>query len=490
MSGPPTDIDPKFEAAEAVTVAYVHQNQVAYSWHHSMVELVGYDLANRCRVLQGGYIGMRYGSDGLVQARNQAVRHFLDDGKADWLLWIDTDMGFQPDTVDRLLAAADPTDRPVVGALAFTQTEKTDDGMGGWRCHATPTVFDWAKVPGPDGAEQMGFAVRWDFPPNTLVRCHGTGAACVLIHRSVFERVERAHGRVWYDRVPNTSTGQLLGEDLSFCLRAGALGIPIHVHTGVQTSHLKATWLGDQDYQQQRTAAVPPPPATQETAVLVPVLGRPEHAEPFMASLRASTGLAAAYAICDQDDEEAAKAWQAAGAEVLVRVPLQDASPGSFARKVNLAYKALAKRDKPPEPWLFLVGSDVRFHPGWLDHAQAVAGDRYHVVGTNDLGNPRVMAGEHATHLLVRRSYVDEQGASWDGPGVVAHEGYRHWWVDDEIVAAAKQRGVWAMALGSRVEHLHPAWNKAPMDDVYELGAKFVAQDKRLFERRLSEFGG
>jgi hypothetical protein len=465
--------EPEFVPGEAVTVAYVHQNQVAYSWHHSMVELVGYDLANRCRVLQGGYIGMRYGSDGLVQARNQAVTHFLEDGKADWLFWIDTDMGFQADTVDRLLVAADPVERPMVGALAFTQTEKDEDGMGGWRCQATPTVFDWMKL--DDG--QMGFAVRWDYPPNTLVRVGGTGAACVLVHRSVFERVEAAHGRVWYDRVPNTTTGQLLGEDLSFCLRVGALQIPIHVHTGVKTSHLKATWLGDLDYIAQRAAAVPPPPATAETAVLVPVLGRPEHAEPFMASLRASTGLAHAYALIGPEGtveahQASVHAWKQAGAEVITSEKL------TFAEKVNEGHRRTA------EPWLFLVGSDVRFHPGWLDHAQAVAGDRYHVVGTNDLGNPRVTSGEHATHLLVRRSYVDEEGASWDDAGVVAHEGYRHWFVDDEIVTAAKQRGVWAMALGSVVEHLHPAWGKGPMDPVYELGASHANADRRTFEER------
>lgn len=462
------------DRATAVTVAYVHQNQVAYSWHHSMVELVGYDMANDCRVLRGGYIGMRYGSDGLVQARNQAVTHFLADQNADWLFWIDTDMGFPADTVDRLMAAADPETRPMVGGLCFTQTEKDEDGMGGWRCHATPTIFDWAKL---DSGE-MGFAVRWDYPPNTLLRVGGTGAACVLVHRSVFERIEEAYGRVWYDRVPNTTTGQLLGEDLSFCLRAGTKSIPIHVHTGVRTSHLKATWVQDQDYQAQRTLIRPPAPAAQETAVLVPVMGRPEHAEPFMASLRASTGLATAYALIGPEDAvggsaaDSADAWKLAGAEVVV------GGWTTFAEKVNRGY------EHTREPWMLLVGSDVRFHPGWLDHAQAVAGDTFHVVGTNDLGNPRVLAGEHATHLLIRRSYVEEVGASWDGPGIVAHEGYRHWWVDDEIVAAAKQRGVWAMALGSIVEHLHPAWGKAPMDEVYELGASFVEQDRALFEER------
>jgi hypothetical protein len=127
----------------------------------------------------------------------------------------------------------------------------------------------------------------------------------------------------------------------------------------------------------------------------------------------------------------------------------------------------------------------VVFKPGWLDHAEHAARiTGANVVGTNDLGNPRVMRGEHATHLLVRRSYVDEVGASWDGPKVVCHEGYRHWYVDDEVVTAAKQRGTWAMALASHVEHLHPYWGKAATDDVYEQGATSAEEDRKLYQRR------
>jgi hypothetical protein len=234
------------DRTQAVTVAYVCGNTVVYSWHRSMIELIGYDAANHQRIMAGGFIAMRHGTDGLVTARNTAVKTFLAEDKADWLFWVDTDMGFAPDTVDRLLEAADPTARPIVGALCFSQREDEADGIGGYRCTATPTVYDWAHVDG-----QYGWQVRWDFPPNTVTRVGGTGAACILIHRSVFEKIEAEHGRAWYDRVPNTTTGQLIGEDLSFCLRAGALGVPIHVHTGVPTSHFKYLWLGEEDYWRQ-----------------------------------------------------------------------------------------------------------------------------------------------------------------------------------------------------------------------------------------------
>jgi GT2 family glycosyltransferase len=470
--------DPVPESRDgAVVVAYVHEKNVAASFHHCMIELIGWDLAHEARILRGGYLGWTCGTDGLTDSRNKVVAAFLRDGRADWLFWIDTDMGFAPDTIDRLLEAADPVDRPVVGGLCFTQREEESDGMGGWRCRATPTVFDWTV----EDTGQMGFSVRWNYPPDQLVRCAGTGSACVLIHRSVFEKIQAEYG-TWYDRVQNTTMGRLMSEDLSLCLRAGALGIPVHVHTGVKTSHQKALWLAEDDYfgQVALSQLVPPvPAATEETAVIVPVLRRPQNAAPFMESLKASGApLARVYAVADFDDPDTAKAWDEAGATVLT---WQGPPPGTFAQKVNIGYRATS------EPWLLLAGDDVKFHPGWLDHAQHAARDGADVIGTNDLHNPRVTAGEHSPHPLVRRAYIDEQGASWDGPGTVAHEGYGHWFVDDELVTAAKRRDTWVMAHHAKIEHMHQLWGLAEDDETYALGRGHIEADKALFGKRLAE---
>jgi len=463
---PPPEPPP---AGDTVAIAYVYDGEtVSYSWHRSHHEMIGWDLGNRQRIMRGNAeIAMLCGTDGLVAARNKAVAQFLET-EADWLFWIDTDMGFPPYTVDLLMNAADPVERPVVGGLCYSQRQVSPDGLGGFRCAPAPTIFDWRHI-----GEQEGFAVRFSYSRDVVTRVHGTGSACILIHRSVFERVHEKYGATWYDRIFNKSMNELTSEDLSFCMRLGQLGIPVYVHTGVQTTHHKSTWIGELDY----LGTLVPPPATAPTAVIVPVLRRPANAAPFMASLRATTGLAAVYAVADEDDQETIDAWEAAGATVLHAKP-GPFGVGTFAEKVNLGYRETS------EPWLFVVGDDVRFWPGWLDHAQAAADSETHVIGTDDMLNPRVVAGEHATHMLIRRSYVDEMGASWDGPGVVAHEGYRHWFVDDEIVIAAKARGVWSPCPLSKVEHLHPAAGKAAADEVYELGMSAAESDRALFEAR------
>jgi hypothetical protein len=258
---------------------------LSYSFTHSLIETLGLDMATSGRLLVGGYISIRYGTDGLPYARNLAVRNFLAEHTSDWLWMVDTDMGFPADTVERLFAAAHAADRPIVGALCFAQIEQQPDGLGGWMTVPTPTIYDWAKItddtpPGIEPVEQMGFAVRYDYPRNALTRCSGTGAACVLIHRSVFTRLEEKYGPVWFDRVPNTTTGQLIGEDLSFFLRCGTLDIPVHVDTGLRTSHLKRVWLGEEQYAAARLAYPGDPAPTVPVTPLHPGPQSPDAATP------------------------------------------------------------------------------------------------------------------------------------------------------------------------------------------------------------------
>lgn len=230
---------------DVVTLAYIHSAEVAHSWHSSYVELIGWDISHHQRVVRGGWLGMRCGTGGLIAARNETVERFLDERDNDWLWWIDTDMGFAPDTVDRLLYHAHTDDRPVVGALCFAHHETGLDGMGGYRAQPVPTLYQWVNV-GPD---KEGFTAWLDYPRDSLVRVAGTGAACILIHRSVFEKIAAdVGGPHWYTPLINPSSGKPLSEDLSFCARATAAGAPIHVHTGVKTTHLKQVWLSEPDY--------------------------------------------------------------------------------------------------------------------------------------------------------------------------------------------------------------------------------------------------
>jgi hypothetical protein len=420
-------------------------------------------------------------SANISTARCNIVRRFLaHPGEPEWLWMVDTDMTFDIDILDRLVGVADPVERPIVGGLAFgvgplkINGDDYANAQLGTHYKPFPTIYTL----GDDGK-----MVHWQtYQENTVMPVQSTGAACLLIHRSVLADprwLEDGHPLPWFRET--VLNGEVCSEDHYFCLRAGKFGFPIHIDTSAKTGHVKTFVVDEEMYLHRRVV----PPADEDVTVIVPVLNRPQNAEPFMRSLRASTGLAKVAVVFNEDAD--GLAWKAAGADVLIPTSFV-----SFPQKVNAGFDTLS--DSPefvePTPWIYIVGDDVVFRPGWLDQAQHTARlTGAQVVGTNDMGNPRIMAGETSTHFLIRRDYIEEKGATFfDGPGVVCHEGYRHCWVDNELTYAAKSRGTFAVSRASIVEHMHPEYGKAPVDATYELGYESFDTDERHFRSRLMKY--
>ena len=206
-----------------------------------------------------------------------------------------------------------------------------------------------------------------------------------------------------------------------------------------------------------------------ELAILVPVKGRPHRVEPLLESIEAATSGVRVVFICDPGDHAEIAAVQAQGAECMVY-------EGNYAAKINAGARGTE------EPLIFLGADDLHFHPGWFEKASALIRGKIQVIGTNDLCNPRVMAGNHSTHSLVARSYV-EQGTI-DEPGVLLHEGYEHEFVDDEFVQTAIKRGAFHFAADAIVEHLHPMVGKAPVDALYAEIPRRLRAGRKLYRRR------
>ncbi len=220
-------------------------------------------------------------------------------------------------------------------------------------------------------------------------------------------------------------------------------------------------------------------------AVIVPVLGRPQNAAPLAESLAYATTVPHRLVfVCSPDDRVQQAACDDTWGDVL-RIT-QQPGPGDFARKVN---QAVAVTD---EPWVFQAADDVRFEPGW-DTALMECAEQTGalVVGTDDGGNPTVIAGKHSTHTLIARSYIEDPGASMDGPGTAFSTAYGHQYVDTELVQLAMSRGVWAFCKQSRVTHLHPFWvGRNGMDDTYRRGLKTSQQDHRIYQQRSRMWAG
>lgn len=195
-----------------IAVAYVHGGNVR---HEFMVALQDLILRER-RVsaviqAQGPYI---------PQNRNLCCERFLQlPTRCEWLWFFDIDIQFGPNITDKMLAAVDPLERPIVGALYLNQVTGKPEGT--W----------W-----PTWADKDGRVEKVTLGEVTELKTLGMG--CTMIHRSVIEELEKVHSDdpwPWFghdilyhpdengDMIP-----ERVGEDETFCNRAINAGFTVH----------------------------------------------------------------------------------------------------------------------------------------------------------------------------------------------------------------------------------------------------------------------
>lgn len=235
-----------------VQVAYLHPEHVSHSWHDSMRRTLDYDLEHGGGRIARAPLNIRCGSGRLVPSRNFATTLFLDKTEHEWLFFVDTDMGWEPDAIHQLLDVADAQARPVVGGLCFALMEAQYDGAGGHRFRIVPTMY---KIGHNVKTGAPSFCYYGPYVPDAVAPVAATGAAFLLIHRSVLEKLRAEHGDRWWDQFYDNE-GTMVGEDIAFCARLGRAGVPVHVHTGVKTTHHKEFWLSELDYVAQEAVEV------------------------------------------------------------------------------------------------------------------------------------------------------------------------------------------------------------------------------------------
>jgi hypothetical protein len=227
-----------------VAVGYLDAGQWSASFGLSYRDLCLYDAASSQRIIREGGTELRRmcGAAGIAEGRNDVAKAFLDNTDAEWLWFVDTDMSFAADTVDRLVAAADRYSAPVVGGLCFAQRkigQGTQADMYAPTFGIIPTCYAYRETD-----TEVGFLPMKDYGRDQLIQVAGTGGACLLIHRDALAKVRTQYGGdCWFDPITHPAgfrgERRVFSEDLSFCVRLAAVGIPLHVDTRVKTGHEK-----------------------------------------------------------------------------------------------------------------------------------------------------------------------------------------------------------------------------------------------------------
>ena len=159
-------------------------------------------------------IGFEVGSL-VYNARNNLARQAIK-AEADWVLWLDSDMVFSPDLLQRMLKVCTENDIDFLTALCFRRKPPF-----------TPCLFDRL-----DKIEKGASYTAIMSVPDGRFKVGGCGFAGVLMSTDVLMSVASKFNGRMFDPLEG------FGEDVSFCWRARQCGYDIWCDSEIEMGHV------------------------------------------------------------------------------------------------------------------------------------------------------------------------------------------------------------------------------------------------------------
>ena len=164
----------------------------------------------------------------IYDARNALAKKAVTEG-FDRILWLDSDMVFEPDLMIKLQARLDEGHRFVSG-LYFKR-----------RTPVEPVIYKECGSYEKDG-ETIPLAVSYtDYPENDVFQIAACGFGCVLMETSLVKQVAETFGLPFSPILG-------FGEDLSFCCKVGQLGESMYCDSSVKLGHVGYKVYDESDF--------------------------------------------------------------------------------------------------------------------------------------------------------------------------------------------------------------------------------------------------
>lgn len=157
---------------------------------------------------------------------NLAMRAIRSE--SDYILWLDSDMVFEPNLLADLLRSAQENKLDFVSGLYFKR-----------RPPYGACIFKKIRMGLPDESIAVDFD---DYPKDSLFEIDACGFGAVLMSTKLADDVYK-----------NYRTGFIplygYGEDISFCIRAKKLGYKLYCDSRVKCSHLTRTVIDETTFE-------------------------------------------------------------------------------------------------------------------------------------------------------------------------------------------------------------------------------------------------
>ena len=155
----------------------------------------------------------------INEARNIIAANAIK-AEFDRVMWFDSDMKFEPDTLLKLAQDMDENNLDFVSGLYFTRRPKIK-----------PCAFKslwWGNK--ENGELDAGSEYFFDYPDG-ITEIAGSGFGCVLTSVDLMKRVGDAFGAPF-------APLEGMGEDVSFCWRVIQIGAKMHLDARVKCGHV------------------------------------------------------------------------------------------------------------------------------------------------------------------------------------------------------------------------------------------------------------
>lgn len=169
---------------------------------------------------------MRVQGNQIGRQRQQALNHWYDNTDFEWMLWVDSDIVVNEESLQKIWAVADAKERPIVSGVYFISKENEQSTMAPY-----PAIFNWTD-------DDFKIAYIHPLPKDVVLKIGSAGFGFLLMHRNVVTELRKIHGN---DPVFNeTGVGeQFVSEDINFFRHLKATNIQAYAHTGALVKHMK-----------------------------------------------------------------------------------------------------------------------------------------------------------------------------------------------------------------------------------------------------------
>lgn len=157
----------------------------------------------------------------IDSARNDLVRQAIE-GNCDYIMWFDSDMIFEADTLRRFIKHAEDGLEYVCG-LYFARQIPTVPVIA--------KTLDYNLDP-ETGKISGGAEIYLDYPRDQLFEIAASGFGGVMVKTSLFQEVIESFKVGPFDRLPQ------FGEDYSFCYRLQQMGKKMYCDSSIKFGHV------------------------------------------------------------------------------------------------------------------------------------------------------------------------------------------------------------------------------------------------------------